>query len=94
MTVRARSDVRTLDVSVGQLWDVFDATVGWESMDVVSISIDERRNLKSFALSEGATHIPPNSAFHPISQIQHENAVTRRLSASDDDGGWLFADAA
>lgn len=43
MAVRTRSEIRTLDVSVGQLWDVFDATVGWESMVVLSVEGDQVR---------------------------------------------------
>jgi hypothetical protein len=36
-SLRTRNEVRELEVRVGQLWEVFDAALGWQRMAVLSI---------------------------------------------------------
>jgi hypothetical protein len=43
ITLRTRSKVRMLDVSVGQLWEVFDATIGWQRMVVLSVEGEQAK---------------------------------------------------
>ena len=43
MSLRTRREIKALDVSAGQLWDVFDATMGWQSMVVLSVEGEQAR---------------------------------------------------
>ena len=62
-SLRTRSEIKELEVSVGQLWEVFDATMGWQRMAVLSIEGEQAKLMnkqnflrRTFPISDMTTH--------------------------------------